>query len=143
MYQKKCLTCCKEFQSPWKETKYCNRSCYANSTMVKGVGTRLGKSRKGTHPKRVLTQKRPGFHINQDGYKMILIKNHPYTKKYIMEHRFIMENHLGRYLVPGEVVHHKNHSRTDNRLDNLELLNSHSDHILNHHSERDKKGRFA
>lgn len=32
-----------------------------------------------------------------------------------------MEDYIGRFLLPGENIHHKNGVRDDNRLENLEL----------------------
>lgn len=70
--------------------------------------------------------------INKDGYVQIHSPDHPTThktKKYVLEHRLVMEAHLGRYLTKDEVVHHKNGQKDDNRLENLELFASNAAHL--------------
>ena len=50
------------------------------------------------------------------------------------EHRYIMEQHLGRKLNSDEVVHHKNGDTYDNRIENLEVMS------LSQHSSMHQKG---
>jgi len=74
-----------------------------------------------------------GVLIDQDGYRLVYCPGHPAAreprKKYVLEHRLVMERHLGRYLTEKEVVHHKNKDKTDNRVENLILYSQNSDHL--------------
>jgi hypothetical protein len=78
------------------------------SKVQKRVGYKQGKNHhrwKGGRPR------------NHHGY--VMIKN---DGKMRLEHRVIMENHIGRKLKENEHIHHKNGVRDDNRIENLQIV---------------------
>jgi hypothetical protein len=77
-----------------------------------------GHNRRGVPP----TNKKGGTF--NAGYKYIYIPGHPAANRqgYIEEHRVVAENKIGRYLTSKEIVHHKNGIRSDNRIENLQLM---------------------
>lgn len=57
------------------------------------------------------------------------------TKRLQRKHRLVAEKMLGRKLKRGEVVHHINGKRDDNRMANLEVLSS-SEHMKEHWKDK-------
>ena len=64
------------------------------------------------------------------GYIQINNPTHPCAGKkgYVYEHRLVMENHIGRYLKPEEIIHHVNGIVDDNRIENLMLFANKAKH---------------
>lgn len=86
-----------------------------------------------------------GRRIRPDGYIRVAIpKTHPHPSEkhngtwYMLEHRLVMERHLGRYLEPGEIVHHIDGNPSNNAIENLRLCESQAEHMRREHGKGDK-----
>ena len=58
------------------------------------------------------------YPLTRQGYKVIQVNGKP-----IKEHRYFMEQYLGRKLKSNEIIHHINGVRHDNRISNLKIMN--------------------
>jgi len=69
------------------------------------------------------------------GYLYIKDWYHPLAncKGDVMHHRVVMEKHIGSFLPRKEIFHHLNHIKPDKEIENLELVESHSKHLSEHH----------
>ena len=74
---------------------------------------------------------RGGRMTDKDGYILILQTDHPHANRhgYVREHRLVMEQKLGRHLLPTEVVHHIDGNRANNHPENLEVFASNAQHL--------------
>ena len=62
--------------------------------------------------------------IDRDGYVKTWAPDHPWPRKgYLREHIRVIELSIGRRIFPNECVHHKDHDRKNNAIENLELMN--------------------
>lgn len=130
-----------------------SRPAMTNKTKQKISESKMGKPRKrgyklsedtkkkisDSHKGKFIYPSHFGGHKKKrsDGYIAVYCPDHPNVNKdgYVMEHILVMEEAIGRYLTKDEVVHHKNHKRNDNRLENLELM-TFKDHAKLHMKER-------
>lgn len=134
----KCELCGKEVyvkRCRFGKFRFCSYSCLGKSN---GQAPNSGRYVKGEVPTGKDAPNWKGGSIEAHGYKVIYVS----PCKQMLEHRHIMEQHLGRKLLSSEIVHHKNGIRLDNRIENLELLSGGtSEHIRNHHPCRSKWSR--
>lgn len=102
-------------------------------------------NKQGIRSEKLTRDKNPNWKggriISSHGYVKIKQSSHPYADKsgYVYEHRLVMEGILGRYLLPNEIVHHKNEDKQDNSPDNLILEESIASHKFEHRTRHDTR----
>jgi len=121
----------------WNKGK---RGIYSKETLKKMSAARKGKPSpyKGRKWPQYSGSKHPNWRggkiVHSQGYIQIYSPDHPNVmkNKYVFEHRLVMEEKLGRYLNSKEIVHHINGAKSDNRVQNLQLVKNTSEHRLIH-----------
>lgn len=126
-----CKQCGKEFyvqnyQFETEEGQFCSYPCKYNWFRGRHRDIPIGK--------RVAKHTR-GYWIVWVGY------DHPgHSRGRMLEHRFVMEQNIGRHLEANEVVHHINGKLDDNRIENLELM-THNEHARMHLTKNNPRRR--
>jgi hypothetical protein len=86
-------------------------------------------------------QWRGGRVIASNGYVLLKMPGHHLAdvRGYVYEHRLVAEQVLGRRLKRGEIPHHKNGWKRDNRPENIEVMSSIAEHRFHHRAIGSKR----
>lgn len=143
----KCATCKNKFQPKVSKSIYCSKDCYYEMKRIRKDRVDWNDEMKKRMSKNYKGEGNPMF--GKEGWSRgkkrieITAEKHPLWKggKYIVngyyylsnksdeiaEHRYVMEEYLGRKLDSSEIVHHINYNKLDNRIENLQIV-SRSEH---------------
>lgn len=99
-----CPYCKKPFFTKEKHQKYCSITCC------------------NKHRSKERSPCFKGGSISSGGYRMISAPNAQGRCRAIQEHRYVMEQHIGRALQTFEHIHHINGDKLDNRIENLKII---------------------
>lgn len=128
----RCPDCGKERWVVMRNKKPQSERCHPCGAVVAGI------TKRGTpHPHR--GNWRGGRQVSVNGYIVVTVSpDDPYRamagkEGHVYEHRIVMARHLGRCLETWEEVHHKDHNKHNNQIENLEMMDKRT-HAFNHAS---------
>ncbi len=113
-----CIVCKKRMAIQRRPGGTINRGKRLCSTECRSLFRRLSYQ---THN----PEQQPTKRVARNGYiRMIIPGKNGESSRDVFEHRYVMEQHLGRKLFSEETVHHMNGDKAFNKLENLELFSS-------------------
>lgn len=121
-----CAYCGKTFaiKNPYNTNKYCGNPCrYAHKRGSEGAHW------KGGNP------------VTGNGYVREYVPDHPAADPdgYVLQHRYVMERILGRYLATDEQVHHIDLNTQNNHPSNLVVLSPKEHRCLHNELRRQRR----
>lgn len=127
MLDLKCDWCGKDIQrypSHIHERNFCTRACLGKYRTEHLTGTKAAHWKGGEKP--------------NGGRVMWHLPWHPGADSggYVYRYRIVAELKLGRFLAPGEVVHHIDGNSENDHPDNIEVLPNQAEHARMHGRER-------
>ncbi len=141
MYPYICPTCGNEFQSRKPNRKFCRQTCKRLTSDAKArisasqtgntycLGRRLSATTKARMSARMMgnIRRKRQVEVWHCGYCWVdSPAGHPRINHHhngrIKRCNAVMEAHLGRYLEPGEIIHHRDGDKTNDAIENLEVM---------------------
>jgi HNH endonuclease len=98
-----CEACGQSYRPKRKSSRFCSKRCRWSKNG--------GQNRK-----------KESWWVNQKGYIEGRVWEEDGTQRRVKQHRFVVEQKLGRRLLPTEDVHHENEIKSDNNPSNLNAL---------------------
>lgn len=145
----RCARCRKEIRTyPCKirEHNFCSRKClaefssksknpdgYRSLKNYDGISKHMSELNRVLNPNRMDFSTRAKLSVARRGTG----EGKTYTKSFgIHTHRIVAARMLGRQLFPGEVVHHIDGNKRNNRIENLMVFKNQAEHVRWHHEHK-------